>query len=302
MKVTTLLKTSLLIFISTAVMITACKKDNSSNPSSKNDDSTAANLSASSATADNAYDDVFSIALQTGSDNNIVYGSSSSLGQVGVNGNQGGTTTMGDGDTIKYTVTPAGDVFPKTIVVDFGTGVTGPYGIIRKGKITYVFSGRLATPGTTVSATFTDYYINGYKLEGTYSATNTSTINGNSITFSFTTSVSNGKITYPDGTTWYTYSGSKKVVQTDGTSTLLDASDDVYSVTGSNTIASSSGNTLKDSITTALVKKVSCRYVSSGIISFTFNDVSGTLDYGDGTCDNKAVIKVGAINLEVELQ
>lgn len=297
MKVTTLVKASLLVFISAATLITACKKDNNSNPPPTNDDSTAANLSASSTVADGSYDDVFNVAVQAGYDNNIAYGASSSVGQIGVNGHPERTTTFG-GDTIIYTVTPGGSTFPKTVVVDFGNGYTNSAGVTRKGKITFIYSGKLITPGTTVTATFTDYYINGYKLEGSYALTNTTS----GMNISFTTAVADGKITYPDGTTWYTYSGAKQVKQIGGTSTPFDGSDDVYSITGTNTFASSFGNTLKDSITTALVREASCNWVGSGIVSFKFNNINGTLDFGDGTCDTKAVIKVGAINLQVELK
>ncbi len=299
MKLTTFTKTSLCLFIAAALTIAGCKKDNDNNNNNNSDDSNAADLSSSSTTADGSYDDVFTVAVQTGYDNNIAYNASTPSGQTGVNGISDGTTVYGGSPG--YTVTPSDPgTFPKTVVVDFGTGITSSLGITRKGKITMVFSGKLITPGTTVTSTFTDYYVNGYKLEGTYTITNTSP--QTLIPISFTTSTSQGKITYPDST-WYTYSGNKSVVQTGGSSTPVNFSDDVYKITGTNVFASSAGNTLQDSITTPLVKANSCTHIGSGIISFVFNNtLHGTLDYGNGDCDSLAVIKVGSVNVTVGLK
>ena len=69
----------------------------------------------------------------------------------------------------EVTISPADFVtFPKTITVDFKTGVLGKDGITRKGKVTIVSTNWYREPGSVHTATFTDYYHNDYKVEGTH--------------------------------------------------------------------------------------------------------------------------------------
>ena len=64
--------------------------------------------------------------------------------------------------------------YPKTLTLDFGTGCTSADGIMRKGKLIYVFSDPLLVPGATASVTFDQYVVNGYGVLGTYTITNNS--------------------------------------------------------------------------------------------------------------------------------
>src|SRR5258708_22515402 len=61
-----------------------------------------------------------------------------------------------------------------TITIDFGTGCTGPAGKIRKGQIIIVYKGRRFLPGSSIVITFNNYFVNGIKVEGTRTLTNTS--------------------------------------------------------------------------------------------------------------------------------
>jgi hypothetical protein len=48
---------------------------------------------------------------------------------------------------------------------------------------------------------------------------------------------------------------------------------------------------------------VSCHNVSSGIISFVYDQVvNGTIDFGNGTCDNLATLTVGATQRTIILR
>ncbi len=315
MKINIFTKTSVIAIIIIATMITACKKDNSYNNNNNNnngnnngngqqvnDDSAASVLSGSSAIADFAYNDVLQVALESGWDNKIAYKSSGiSQGGVAVNSAHERTGVNGGAFTCAtYTLSPADTTtFPKTLTVDFGDqGCTSSDGITRKGKITYLLSGKLLSPGTTVSVTFTSYQVNGYQLEGTYSITNTSTLAG----LSFVTSVTDGKITFPDAK-WYTYAGSKTIRMIAGMLTPSNLTDDVYSIDGAHSFGSSEGNTLVDSISTSLHKAYACKFVQSGVITFTYNDtINGTLDFGTGDCDDTATIKIGEATGTVILQ
>jgi len=303
MKTVTTLKTVLVLAFSISLLavLDSCKKDSSNpNNSSNSTDTTAANLSASTTLADNAYDDIFQTAVQTGYDNNIAYSNQlTGEGRIQTNSVHGSTATNGVNGCAVYTLSPNdATTFPKTVTVDFGTGCTSTAGVTRIGKITYIFSGKLINPGTTVSASFTNYSINSYQLKGTYSITNNSSLaNG----IAFTTSVTSGSIIFPDQTS-YSYAGSKTVKQTGGITTTMDASDDVYSITGNNTF-SAGGNTIVNTITTPLTRAYNCEWVGSGIISFTYNtNTKGTLDFGNGTCDGDVTIKVGIFSKTITFQ
>jgi hypothetical protein len=282
--------------LSTTLVFTACKKDSNSGSSSNETD--AASLSASSATADNQYNDVLNTAIQTGVDGSTTAtGYSSGLAYA-----SGKEVTGGSGfvSCAVITVSPADTTsYPKTVSLDFGTGCTDGNGVTRKGKVTYVFSGKILTPGTTVSATFDGYSVNGYQLAGTYSITNNSTGSG----ISFTTSVSGGQITFPDATS-YSFSGTRTVTQTAGVGTLT-LLDNEYSITGHHNFSSSAGKSLVDSVTTPLIWKLTCPHIVSGTLGFSYTNngvtLNGTFDYGTGDCDATATVKVGATTKVVTL-
>jgi hypothetical protein len=255
-------------------------------------------MSTSSATADNQYNDVLNVGLQVGAGGSTTIDKTGSFAIAGSH-----TTITGPGGATPCAILSASitdsTVYPVSVAIDFGSGCTGADGITRKGKVTYVFSGRIYVPGTTVSVTFSSYSVNGYQLAGNYSITNTST--GSGIAFQW--KVAGGQITFPDGTS-YTYAGTRNVTQTAGAGTLT-LLDDSYSITGSHSYGSSTGKTLTDSITTPLVWPVTCNHIVSGVIGFTYSyngaSVNGTLDYGSGTCDDTATIKAGVTTKTVEL-
>ncbi|MFT3825111.1 MAG: hypothetical protein QM731_14400 [Chitinophagaceae bacterium] len=254
----------------------ACKKDETKTPTAE-DQATTLELAASAGGSAAIYDDVFDVVMQEGENGSI----------AGAREEACATVTITPKDTVS---------FPKTMVVDFGAGCVSSNGITRKGKFTATISGKLHKTGTTVTVTFDGYYVNGYKVEGTYSITNNSTANGSS----FTTSTTGGKITSPLGS-YYNYSGTHTLTQTAGAGTL-SFEDDVFSLTGSSKSSTSAGKSLDVTITSPLVKKMSCKNIVSGVQSFTYLQfISGTLDYGDGTCDNKAVLKIGSSSTEITL-
>ena len=265
-----------LYFFLTAVIFSACKKDNDSTASNA-DQATAVSISSSGSVSESLYDDAFDVVTQEGENNSV-------SGKV----NSCATVTLSPADTTS---------FPKTMTIDFGTGCTSTDGITRTGKIIAVLTGRIRATGTTVSVSFDNYSVNGYTLEGTYSITNNS---GNGNGLNITTQVTAGKVTYPDGTTWYSYSGTHTMAQTAGTGTLTFA-DDIYSITGNYTAGSSAGKNLAVTITTPLVKNAGCRNIVSGIETFTYNNIPGTLNFGDGACDNQATLIVGVKTQTVTL-
>lgn len=64
--------------------------------------------------------------------------------------------------------------------------------------------------------------------------------------------------------------------------------DDEKTITGSFVYTNANEETFSVEITTALVKAAGCRYIGSGIKTYTKNQETTVLDYGDGTCDKVA--------------
>ena len=185
------------------------------------------------------------------------------------------------------TVTPQNS-FPKTIVIDFGAGCTSIDGVSRKGKINIVLSDYVHNNGSNAVMTFDNYFVQGFKVEGTITWTNTSTPNG----ISWTRQITNGKVTTPLNGYYWLHEGIKYVTQTAGSSTPLNLLDDVYSVTGNHTVTNPAGKSRTATILEALEKKTICHNVSKGKIKIQGINHFAILDYGDGTCDNVATISI----------
>jgi len=267
-----------LAVLSLVTIAFACKKD--STPTNTTDNTAYVGLTTQKSTTDVLIDDAFGEILAANQLNGLNQATSPNV--------------------VCYTVdiTPADQsTWPKTVTVDYGTGCTGVSGFTHKGKIVYTITNKFLTAGATITATFQNYYVNDYNIVGTYSIHNNGSANG----WNVTDSLAAGKITYPDGTTWYTKSGSRTWVQTAGQATPLVLADDEYDVTGRGTITSSAGNSLTATTETALHRLATCPNVVSGKLDLLYNSISGVLDFGTGTCDKQATLTVGTKSYPITL-
>lgn len=191
------------------------------------------------------------------------------------------------GQCAEITVTPDDGSYPKTITIDFGDGCRGPDGKFRKGAIILHFTGPLRRPGSVVTVTLRDFYLNRAHIEGTKIITNLSE-NGN---IKFTVQVADGKVTFPNGR-GYKYNSMKYVKQIEGGATN-EVRDDVYSIEGRSSTVFNGGLTINFNTESALIKKVACPWISKGVLKIKINDRVFFLDYGapgNGDCDNKALL------------
>jgi hypothetical protein len=285
-----------LVAIVAAISLTSCKKDLATGETKE---SSAASLSDSSTAAENVYFDVLNNAFVGYSDNAAVwYASNAHSGKTATFGVSGEPTfTLG---CAIYTISDSlPGHYPKTLTLDFGTGCTSADGVLRKGKLVYIFTGPLLSPGTTVSVTSNQYNVNGFGIQGTYSITNNSS---EAVGVRFTTQVTNGIITFPSLLNYH-YSHNKTYTLTSGLATPFDITDDVYSITGNSSFSAPNGSSLVFNATTPVVKAISCHNISQGVVSFVYNQsVNGTIDFGDGTCDNLASVTVGDIHRTIILR
>lgn len=196
------------------------------------------------------------------------------------------------GDTVTW---------PKTITVNFGNGCAGLNSRIRKGKIIIVVSSRITSPYYSRTITFENFYIDGFKVEGSKTiAKNGKTDNGNPL---FTIVLTNGKITSPEGkTVTREFNHSREWVT--GYNTPRNRWDDEYMITGTASGTDRNGVAYTRLIVLPLDVKHPhlCPWIVSGSIKITKTDKPEVvLDYGNDLCDRIATITIGDKTSTIQL-
>ncbi len=143
----------------------------------------------------------------------------------------------GEGPTI--TVSPADlTTFPKNITIDFGQeGITGEDGVLRQGIVMIESSDWHSVEGSVHTTTFSNYYQNGYKVEGTHVSTNLGNVDADNQKFQVV--IEDGKVTTPAGEI-INYEQNTTRTQKAGASTKLNVWDDEYLIEGTQSGISSS--------------------------------------------------------------
>lgn len=197
-----------------------------------------------------------------------------------------------------YTVTGtlSGTVmgFPKTLTVDYGTGCNG-----KKGLITAVFTGPFKTVGSQVTITYTDYYDGDRKITVDSHVIKCANPNANNKPV-YTVEIKNASLVSSEGTV--TWNANKQIVWHEGSSTRT-TTDDVFHLSGTRDGVTAKGvkYTVVVDETTPLVIN-SCSYISSGVMKITpYEKRTRVINFGDGTCDNKAKVTIGSNSYDITL-
>lgn len=171
----------------------------------------------------------------------------------------------------------------KIVTLDFGDGCENRRGKVLAGKIviTYVKN----DDGFSKSVAFDGFSVDGNAVTGSKSIEKVKqNTNGNpqatktvDITITFTT----GEVVSKKGT---------KIKEKIAGADTDTRGDDVYEITGSWESVNKEGVTKKSTITTALLREYSCRYVVSGELEIVKDGETYTVDFGDGTCNNTATV------------
>lgn len=182
----------------------------------------------------------------------------------------------------EITIAPADfSTFPKTITVDFKTGVLGVDGVTRKGKITIVSTNWYGEPGSIHTATFTDYYHNDYKVEGTHVVENTGENTDGYLEYDVV--IQNGKITKQDGSI-IEYQENSTRTWMEGKDTPLNIWDDEYLLDGSQNGTSSSGLDYTLTVEESLHFVLLPRNIESGILDVDIADFKDIkINYANST-------------------
>lgn len=270
------MKLKTLIALSVVITLTffSCKKTDSDTATDEIE--ATFELSGDQAVADNLDQDANDVLNEAALDKGV-------MGNSFVMGTNG---TMGILGCATVTMTPLIG-FPKNIIIDFGAGCTSPNGIFRKGKINVTLSDSLRKSGSIAVMTFDNYYVSGFKKEGTITWTNTSTAGAKS----WNRTVTDGKIIAPNGNYWL-HTANIDIVQTAGVATPQDLLDDIFSITGVRTVTNAAGKTRNSTTLTPLQKKTICENIDQGTVKVQGTNHYAVIDFGNGTCDRIATISI----------
>jgi hypothetical protein len=284
----------IMLLASIFVFTISCNKDDS-----KEENTLTQEEISTSAKIDNVADDVSKIVEeQFGSDFGIEN-----------RGNSNSTAVLPDCAII--TRTPA-EGFPAvgqniTKTIDFGTtGCVLPItGAVLKGKIIITIPFQPNSNVHTATYTFVDFYHNARKVQGTKTFVRTFTPATASSTSKLVVVMNMDlAVTLIDGRV-ITRTGSRTRELVEGLNTPANFVDNVYKVTGEWFTTFPNAGVKTSTITSPLFLKIACApqnsIFSKGVITFTRNNNTASLDYGDGTCDNIAVFTRNGVATTITL-
>ena len=179
---------------------------------------------------------------------------------------------------------------PHLMTIDFGTSCTGKDGRVRSGRILVSATSFKIFPSVRVK-TFENFVVDGRSIEGTV----TKTIQRDAVNFVRTASIKENiqVINLAKGDTLSRITDiirQYKKTQNLTWGSVINTRPNGVVVT--KTIAE----------TTPLLFEASCRHIVSGIASFeNSKGRKWTIDYGDGTCDDKAVLTVNGKSKEITI-
>lgn len=197
-------------------------------------------------------------------------------------------------------------IFPVTMTMDYGSGCVMNNGRTASGVITVVFTDRPRQAGAYYTITFTDFELDGHTISGTRTVTNNGTNSEGQL--SFTVTVDNGQITFPDGTVFsYTTDRTRTLVEgaetkfeTDG---IAGINDDVWEITGTANGVNREGNNYEVEVSEPLRRAMNCRWLTAGVMRIDTEVYNNTIviDFGEGDCDDQAVVTVGLIQRTITM-
>ncbi|HEX6193521.1 MAG TPA: hypothetical protein VFZ42_14205 [Chitinophagaceae bacterium] len=292
------------------LMLVSCAKEKSDTGTTADEEQVNVSKasSESEAEAETVFNGIFDDAMGV---NNEV--GMAGLGIFGLNaiGNTGSNDQNGRPDAC-FTVTvthPNGTPFPARVLIDFGnTPCLGVDGHTRRGKIVIEYTNRLIIPGAVATTVFHDFYFDSTRVEGTHKISNTSTLSL-PLNRQFKVEIINAKLTKPNGN-YIDWNSTKINTQIEGLSTPDIPRDDVFQIEGSSHGRAKRGNLLvgwESNVVEPLIKRFLCRWIVKGSVKTVRGNAAANtlwvsiLHFGNGNCDNQAVVVINGVAHQITL-
>jgi len=190
------------------------------------------------------------------------------------------------------------DTQNQIVTLDFGDGCTIDSGDVIKGQIILTYSIDFLLESLVVNYTYNDFYFNDLSVTGT----NKIEISREDVSENPQSVLTvDEKITWPSGD-YAMRKGTKTRVFVAGFGTNT-YSDNVFLITGNWTDTFSDGTVIKGTVIEDLKREMTCKHFVSGELKLEKNEMYGTLNFGDGTCDNDAIFVLSdGTEIEIELK
>ena len=199
-----------------------------------------------------------------------------------------------------------------TLIIDFGsTDCLCADGRYRRGKINVVYSGlnypvHYRDSGMTANFTTTNYFVNDNQIMGTKTVHNNGWNSAHHLTWSVTV---NGQIVLANngGTiTWNTNKTKELLAGQASHGAPINWAIAKVGLTGSASGTSADGHNFTANVTSQIIRDFTCgvnrRHFVQGTLDFTpDNKPTRHIDFGNGTCDDIAVVTIGSHQYTVHM-
>jgi hypothetical protein len=193
------------------------------------------------------------------------------------------------------TVSVSSSSYPREIIIEYLKGCS-THKHDKSGKIIIDLSDTITNAGAVQTITYQDFYIDSVRVDLEATLTNLGqNSSGNwEIGKTYLQTISKGDevAVRKNNETQEWISGFE----------TADKSDNIYYLSGSGSIIVNDTLKYSKEITSPLLYDAGCDYIKSGIVELTRNGSVAIIDYGDGTCDNKATITIDTTTQEINLR
>jgi hypothetical protein len=206
-------------------------------------------------------------------------------------GNPGNNNVASTCYTVIFNSQP--NQFPLSITVDFGTGCPDQQdGRVRAGKMTTTIDRSVDSIGCVTTIVLDSFYVNGVHFEGTVRLTKLSAT-------SYRKEVIGGKCTKTGTNPWVILWACDRTISLVAGASTTAQYDDIIEVSGTNAGTDRNGKTWSSTITSPLVRDMSCSWLTKGTMELTpEGKATRTIDFGNGSCDNKGTISIEGTSFE----
>jgi hypothetical protein len=239
-----------------------------------------------------------SVELFNGHSSAFVISGECHMGQFGLPG-----WSFSEADHLKFgvphidscvNVSVSSSTYPREIIIEFLKGCS-THRHDKSGKIIINLSDTITNEGAVQTIEYQDFYIDSIKIDLSATLKNLGKNDSGNWVIEKEYVM---KITKNDD-----------VAVRENTETLewisgfetAEKSDNVYYLSGSGSIVLNDSAVYSKNITTPLLFDASCEFITSGVVELTRNANVTIIDYGDGTCDDKATITTNGTTEEINL-